>query len=368
MSTSGVHCVSKYRWNCLLCHCIKKINMGKSFTTNEVRNAILLLKSKNKNISAISKELNISRTTVRRWISRSENSKIGYTPQPKIRSGRPRKTSVHTENLLKREVLKNPFITARKLKENHNNLLNNVTVRSVQRLLKNRLNLGASKPARKPILTETMRKKRLQFANRYKDWTAEEWKRVMFSDESTFRVSDVRFNTVRRPSGSNRYDSRFTIKTRKHPESVMIWGCFCSKGRGGLFFLPKNVTMNAIRYKNVLEDHLIQFLQIHDCSVFMQDGAPCHKAKLITEWLKNKNITLLDWPGNSPDLNPIENMWSIMKLKLQNEDCSTVEKLKKNIQILWCKHISTELCEKLALSMPRRIEMVIKAKGGMTKY
>jgi hypothetical protein len=70
---------------------------------------------------------------------------------------------------------------------------------------------------------------------------------------------------VRRPSGSNRYDTKYTAKTVKHPASVMVWGCFSANlGRGGsIYFLPKNVTMNSERYKKVLEDHLLPSMLIH---------------------------------------------------------------------------------------------------------
>jgi hypothetical protein len=57
----------------------------------------------------------------------------------------------------------------------------------------------------------------------------------------------------------------------------MVWGCFSGKrGRGGLYFLPKNYTMNGETYKKVLADHLLPFIRIHRTMVFLQDGAPCH--------------------------------------------------------------------------------------------
>ena len=48
----------------------------------------------------------------------------------------------------------------------------------------------------------------------------------------------------------------------------------------------------------------------------MQDGAPCHRAKIATQFLKSKKIQILDWPGSNPDLNPIENLWTDLKNKV----------------------------------------------------
>jgi hypothetical protein len=104
-----------------------------------------------------------------------------------------------------------------------------------------------------------MKKKRLAFAQYYKNWTTKQWSRVVFSDESTFRC--IRKTKVRRPMGSDRYDSRYTMKTVKHPESLMVWASFSGAvGCGGLFFLPKNTTMNSGRYQQTLEDNLLPFM------------------------------------------------------------------------------------------------------------
>jgi transposase len=65
--------------------------------------------------------------------------------------------------------------------------------------------------------------------------------------------------------------------------------------------------MNGERYQQVLEDHLLPFMEVHWCSHFLQDGAPYHASKRIKEFLKDKPFEVIDWPGNLPDLNPIEN-------------------------------------------------------------
>ena len=154
----------------------------------------------------------------------------------------------------------------------------------------------------------------------------------------------------------------------KHPPSVMIWGGMSLNGTAGLFFLPTGMTMNGQRYLDLLKNKLELHMAVHNCTVFMQDGAPCHRAKIVTQFLKSKKIRILDWPGNSPDLNPIENLWSILKDKVSEKQPTSAKMLEQAIKEVWVRELSNEYCQSLVESMPRRLEAVIKAKGGPTKY
>jgi transposase len=195
----------------------------------------------------------------------------------------------------------------------------------------------------------------------------------MFSDESTFHLVNSKGTTVRRAKGISRYKQRYTIPTVKHSERVMVWDCFSrKKGRGGLYFLLKNPTMNGERYKIVLENHLLPFMKIHHAQFFLQDRAPCHKSKHVMNRLKEieKEFAVLDWPGNSPDLNPIENCWSFIKAKLKTEsfDTNSLHKLMSDIKRMWVKDIPRQYFLNLTHSMPRRLKYVLDNKVQMTKY
>jgi len=100
---------------------------------------------------------------------------------------------------------------------------------------------------------------------------------------------------------------------------------------------------------------------------FQQDNAqPCHKSKTTIRWMAKNGIKLLDWPAQSPDLNPIEHLWSILKTKIRQHNITLKEHLKLVLKEEW-DMISPEECRKL-VTMPKRIAAVIQAKGGVTKH
>ncbi len=190
----------------------------------------------------------------------------------------------------------------------------------------------------------------------------------MFSDKSTFAIINPRAQKVRRPSFSSRYKQKFTVVNVKHSVNVMVWACFSGQGsRGSIFFLPPKTTMNSDRYMAMLDDKLFPFMEMHGATHFLQDGAPCHTSKVMA-FLREKRVAVMDWPGNSPDLNPIENLWSILKKKLKEDHTITsLKKLQDAIKNMWVK-LPNDLMKKLAQSMPNRLRMCIENKGQMTKY
>jgi hypothetical protein len=221
----------------------------------------------------------------------------------------------------------------------------------------------------KPLLTEKMKAKRLKFAKKYQHFTKEDWAKVMYSDKSTFKCLRSTRTTIMRPQGSNRYDSCCTVKTVKHPDSVMVWGSLSGAlGRAGLYFLQKNTTMNGTRCQEALEDYLLMFMGIHGCTHFLHHGAPCHASKHIKDILAEQHFLVIDWPGNSPDLNPIENWWNHLKNLLKKKDVSSIPKLTAAIRQLLTEELKPKYLRSLSNSMPKRIEMVIVAKGDLTKY
>ena len=129
--------------------------------------------------------------------------------------------------------------------------------------------------------------------------------------------------------------------------------------------------VNQDVYNDILNKNLRRSLRKTGCSIFMQDGAPCHTAKKVQQWFDDHPwVTLLPWAPQSPDMNIIENLWTLLKQEVAKLPAATNrEELKERILSAW-KNLGRrrDALKNLCDSMPRRVSALVQSRGGPTKY
>ncbi len=246
-----------------------------------------------------------------------------------------------------------------------------VSPETIRRVIRNK-GLNGRVAKKKPFINNKNKKKRLAFARDHIGKSPEYWNQVLWSDESKFNIfgSDGRIMVWRRPGEA--FKTECLRATVKHGGgSVMVWGCMAANGVGNIEFIDGIMVKEV--YEGILDRNLLSsaaklgFNSAKRKFIFQHDNDPKHTAGLIKQFFTKKRIKKLDWPPYSPDLNPIEHLWSEIERKIRNYYIKNKEDLKKAITDVW-SNIEPEITRKLVESMPRRLEEVIKSKGGPTSY
>ena len=306
----------------------------------------------------------------------------GETLDRKPGSGRPRKTSARDDRHYKFAVTADS--TGRTYAPKAAECVEGadgqpvLAPRSVQDRLHEQA-MTTKKKVKKPAMTKTQKRARLKWAQEHKDWSLERWRHILWSDESSFTLWPA-------PHGGKVWvvdsgpglDPRQLEGTKKHGGGrISVWGCFSASGVGKLKRMKG--TMKAKDYHSILTSQVLPELRKRSKDppalvwLFQQDNASVHTAHECKAYLKKKEaeegFKVLDWPSQSPDLNPIENLWSILKdqLKKRQTKPTNKEELWVQLQEEW-QNLQGDLLKRLVDSMPQRCQDVLAAHGGPTRH
>ena len=285
------------------------------------------------------------------------------------RVGRPCKLAPADVDALVKIAEKKPFESARTYSDDLlQKTRKRVSRRTVQRYLKKR-NVCFRRAAKKPLLTRRHRRLRLAWARAHAHWTDEDWMQVLFSDETTIEIHSDRTRRGCYRTPQQRLRPGFTVRTVKHPAKLMLWGCFGNGKVGGLY--PVVGVIDSHAYIAIMRKAVSQaeHAVFGGCNfVLQQDNAPCHMSRTTHRWFTRHQIALLDWPPMSPDLNPIENLWGLLKKRVHvRGPFKSLAELGEAAQVCW-EGFGQEVLLRLIRSMPERVKQVIASKGRATKY
>lgn len=330
------------------------------------RNKIIALHSLQMSRHAISRQLKISRRTVAYNINKfCETGSV----QNKRRKAH-RKTSAKEDNYICQVSLRNRKMTAVEITAEVNGRLkgkSSVSVSTVKRRLREKGLFGRT-AVKKPLLRSVNKKKRLQWARAHKHWTIADWNKVLWSDESKFEIFGNRRKTYVRRRANEKYMDECLVPSVKHGGgSVMVWGCFAGCKVGNICKIEGILKKEG--YKKILQKHAVPsgLRLVGPQFEFQQDNDPKHTSKLCKTYLlnlqKKKKLKIMQWPPQSPDLNPIELLWEELDRSVRKYCPTSASDLWEKLQQQW-HSIQENTLNKLVARMPRLCKAVIKHKGG----
>lgn len=324
--------------------------------TSEEKGKILAYRDSNLTTRQIAEKISRSQTVVCHFLRNPSN----YGKNMK-KPARKALTACEERRILREAS--NSMCSAAKIRLN---LGVNASEATVRRVIRKAKHLKRLKLKKKPPLTDVRKHARSLFARSHMAWNTE-WYQIVFSDEKRFNLDG--------PDGFNYYfhdirkEEHYLTRHHSREGGIMVWGAISYYGAFELQFVSSK--MNATCYRELLQKALPHFFNIFGPLpwTFQHDNAPIHTARVVKKWIKDQNVTLMEWPPYSPDLNIIENVWGWLSRKVyqSGRQFEDIESLKNAIKSAWSE-LSLNLLKSLYDSMPDRIYEVISNKGSYTHY
>jgi len=269
------------------------------------------------------------------------------------------------------------------LQEIIDDLTLNISTFTLKRAIVNDLGMGKRIQRKTPWLSSVQKAKRLAFAKEHITWAEEEWSRVVFSDEMSMQTM---------PNCGPKYVWRYPEEEYLEDccgatvipgfEKVKIWGAMRMGKLSELVIVLQTDgqgKMTARLYTDlILDGEMFTFWldSMEECGyvLMMEDGAPYHMGCATARRKQLEDMGWIgwgpgSWPSSSPDLNPIEHLWHVLKsqIKRRKHQPRNRKGLIVALQEKWQK-IDMDIVDNLIGSMPRRLAAVIKAEGGPSGY
>jgi transposase len=350
----------------------KKIKMTRNISSNMVKDesgsisntkrrkelyvaVVELREEKNMSVRTIAAELNIPKSTVHEYLAAWKQK----TPVEKIQDkGRPKKLNSADKKVVRKLFVDNPSSTINDVRNalhaSHGKLVSRSTV---GRMMAD-MGLRYGKPQMVPQLTDTHKKKRVEWCKEHKKM---ELDGVFFTDETYIEVGGAK-NGVWFKRGN-----RPKVGKSKFPTKLMFWGAISCHAKSPLFAIDG--AMNSERYISLLRDEFFKWMLENgiELTAFQKDNASCHTSRRSKQFFVDQGIQVLEWPANSPDLNPIENIWGILKECVRKRSPKTKEELQQVAIEEWAA-IPQKVVAKTIKSFPKRCDQVVKRGGEKCDY
>ena len=273
----------------------------------------------------------------------------GSSLRHKTGAGRPRTLRNSIRQSLAAYIRHKPHLSLRCLASNLDSNVSHETVRNELR----DMTYSKPYPTLSPMLSEVHKINRVKWSKKYR-YPVKEWSKTIFIDEMSIWLAKGRLRMWTK-RGKKRI-----CPTTKHSAKIDVWAAFSSMGVFPLCVFREN--MNSQLFISIMEGHLLRQAEVFhgtDWKVVM-DNDPKHTSLLSRQWIDENIPNKMPWPSQSPDMNPIENLFGWLKKKLVKKGPKTIKQLKDMLEEIW-SNVDPEFLSSYWKSMQSRCKMVIEA-------
>ena len=223
------------------------------------------------------------------------------------------------------------------------------------------LGLKAFVRPKKPLLTKLNYQQRRRFL---RQWGNLDLTRAFFIDSKYFYL----FHCGCKYQWAEKQTDVEPLHSPKYSQSLHVYGGISMAGKTPLLFWDNGEMVTSKVFVNKIGPTLLKGIQnLNTDLIWVQDNAPAHKAKETQQWLECNVADFIpasQWPGNSPDFNPIEDIWGIIQQQVDEQQPQTIQTLKKMISCAWNK-IPQQEVDKCILNFKNRVKNARAKNGGM---
>ena len=156
-------------------------------------------------------------------------------------------------------------------------------------------------------------------------------------------------------------DATNFARSNLHGPKVHVWGAISSRGKISLEIFTNNMTGES--YTNILKKKSPEMHMMYpEGFIFMHDNDPKHTSHVAGDYIKNNFDEVLGWPSYSPDINPIELIWSWLKRKVSMDVPKNVTELKSSIRRHW-NSLTPVMIQKYIRELENRYEWIVSNNG-----
>lgn len=334
----------------------------------------LVMHHDGRDMKDIASELNVSKSFIRR--ARCRLQRYGHL-MDRPRAGRPSVSTDRDKRMVKYKAVRQNCYSAQKMSRE---LRDESGVQMNRQQVSQELRRCGFKRYGNKFVVEPTKRWTHERKKFYDSYHGVDWKRVAFSDEKVFDLSpDNRVKLYAR--SYEEAQKKYKQQPDRYTNKVKVWGIITAAGVGPLIAVEQNMNSEGFRDKVLQKVMATRYYQGKlfrktNCAparwLFQQDNASFHKGPSVRKFFKEHQICPLVWPPRSPDLNPIENIWSIVDANLKRNIVSqntsmSPDQIYEEVLKAW-NMVTSEQCNAVVGSMPSRLAQLKKGKYCMLKY